>query len=631
MRTLHAACIGLLCSTLACALSASVAEDAGRAAPEPDAFETWSTLASAESVSPARAAEGDFVRQWRGPDGREIRLVVKRPRPAADAPVVRLPPVPDGEDAQPYFQRALAEVRERKAGRLLIPRGTYVFKSLAEKNAPGHLLLRDLSDLSIEGDGATLVFTRDLHGLFLQRARRVRLSGVTLDYALRTVSVARAERRDGENVLVIDPRYLVTGADAVRYVSEYDAAAQRWVPGGKRVLLPPGHADSARYLGEQAWASPAFKTLQPGQRYTVFHHWYGGQAIRIEDVPGPQQSEDIVIEGVTIHSAPGMGILAYGLRRGLAIVDSRIEPRADGSSPVSTSYDAIHVQLGGGDVLIAGNRIRRQGDDGINLNNPVSPVVRSEDGGRALVLGAYSRFIRQGDMLAFFDGQGQLSEQVRVGEAPKPLGGLDHRVVLERPVDVASGSTVRDLALLSARFDVSGNTIEDCHCHGLLAQWPNGRIEGNTFRHLRANAIRLLTDVGQWKEGIGAFNVSVRGNEFTDIGLDTAPLLPWGAITVYGGARGGRLATEPVNRHIEIVDNRIRGAEQGCVTVASARDVRVEGNRCEATNRQSPGKPSLQVLQAGEVVLRGNRREGKSSGGLRVESTAAGVSAQVDY
>jgi hypothetical protein len=617
---------------LAPALAACQSDEARRQPPpRATGFEAWSTLAAAATVSPAQANEGDFVRAWRGPDGREIRLVVKRPRPRADAPVVKLAPVPEGEDAQPYFQRALAQVRERKAATLLIPRGAYVFKSLPEKNAPGQLLLRDLSDVSIVGDGATLVFTRDMHGMFLQRARRVRIAGVTLDYDLRIASMARVERRDGDNVLVVDPRFPVSEADAVRYVSEYDPAARRWVPGGRRVLLPPGHADTARYLGEQAYASPAFRALTPGQHYTVFHQWYGGQAIRIEDVPGPAQSEDIVIEGVTVRTAPGMGILAYGLKRGLAVVDSRIEPDPAGAAPVSTAYDAIHVQLGGGDVLIAGNRIRRQGDDGINLNNPVIPVVSNEDDGRTLVLGAYSRFIRPGDMLAFFDEQGQLTDQARVVAPPSPLKGLDHRVRLERPVLAAPGSTVRDLSLISSRFDVSGNLIEDCHCHALLAQWPNGRIEGNTFRHLRANAVRLLTDVGQWKEGTGAFNVSVRGNELSDIGLDTAPLLPWAAITVYGGARHARLATAPVNRYIDIADNAIRDARQGCVTVASARDVRIERNTCDATNRDKPGQPSLQVLQASGVVLRANQRAGTSSGGLRVDPSAAGVITQGDY
>jgi hypothetical protein len=100
---------------------------------------------------------------------------------------------------------------------------------------------------------------------------------------------------------------------------------------------------------------------------------------------------------------------------------------------------------------------------------------------------------------------------------------------------------------------------------------------------------------------------------------------------VYGGARHARLATAPVNRYIDIADNAIRDARQGCVTVASARDVRIERNTCDATNRDKPGQPSLQVLQASGVVLRANQRAGTSSGGLRVDPSAAGVITQGDY
>src|SRR5205807_1104866 len=94
-------------------------------------------------------------------------------------------------------------------------------------------------------------------------------------------------------------------------------------------------------------------------------------------------------------------------------------------------------------------------------------------------------------------------------------------------------TVVRDLALIGSRFYVADNTIEECHCHAMLVQLPNGLIERNVMRNLTANALRLLTDVGSWNEGVGAINVIVRQNTIINSGIDGARMVPWAAISVY--------------------------------------------------------------------------------------------------
>lgn len=597
-----------------------------------DAFSRWAAIASAAVTSPAMAELGDFRKAWTAPDGRSIQLVVKRPHPRANAPAVRLPSVPEGEDARPYFEAALTQVRRQGAGRLLVPKGTYLFKTAA-RGGLAHLMLDDLTDVSIEGDGARLVFTQNLPGLYVTHARRLRIAGFTLDYSLHTASLGTVERRDDQNVLVIDPKYAVTAADAVYFVAEYDGTKRLWVPAGVRSIMPPGSATPAVYAGNQTYTSASFKGLKPGRTYMVYHYWYGGQAIRIDDTRGAQQSEDIVIDTITIRSAPGMGIVAYGLKRGLAVVNTTIAPRPDGSSPISTVFDGIHVLLGGGDVLLSGNHISGQGDDGINLNNPVHPIVSIADEGKTLVLSTYSRFIAADDMLAFFSEDGGYLGQARVQGKPKALGGLNNQFTLDRAVPgVQASSVVRDLSLISARFEVSDNTIEACNCHGLLVQWPNGRVQGNTFRDLRANAIRLLTDVGSWKEGVGAFNVVVHGNTISNTGIDNSLPLPWAAISAYGGARGNKVAIVPVNSDLDITDNIITDALQACVTIASTRNAKVTGNVCKSSNLQAPGKESVNVLGSSRVLLSGNKRSGASTGGIKSDVPAYGEAAtQTDY
>jgi len=595
-------------------------------------FLEWAALATSVTVSPAKAEPGDITKRWKAPDGREIRLVVKRPHPRPDAPVVTMATVPENEDARPAFDAAMAQVRARSAGRLVIPKGIYHFRSIARLGT-GHALIEDVSDLTIDGQGATFVFSMNQPGIFVTRSRRVAVTGLTLDSALHITSSATVVERDGQNVLVVDPEFPVTERDPVHYISEYDVAGGKWLQGGQTLILDPGSTKvPAVFLGAQTYTSAAFKSLRPGTRALVYHYWYGSATFRINDVPGPNQTEDIVIDGVTFRTSPGFGVFAYGMRRGLAIVNSTIAAKPGSRLPISTTYDAIHVIGGSGDIQIAGNRIANHGDDSINLDSAVHPVVSLSEDGRTLRLSKHSRLIAQGDELAFFDRSARYLGKARVVAKPKPLGGPDTEVVIDRKVPgVEPLSVARDLAIVSSRFDVSNNIIEDCGCHALVAQLPNGIAENNVMRNLAGNAIRLLADVGYWAEGVGAFNIIVRGNRISNTGIDRARMAPWAAITAYGGAHGGA-AVFPVNKDLEISDNLISDAKQGCITVSSSVKVTVARNVCDSTNTTERGQPSLNVLNSTDVTLIGNRRSGATTGGQRIKATSdSPIAEQADY
>ena len=610
-----------------CLAAGLVLLSAAARADDPDAAEKnfleWATLAASQNNSPATADRGDFEKRWQAPDGRSVRIVVKVPRPRADAPTVTLPAVPPGEDARPYFETALAQARSQRAGKFVIPRGTYTFKTVG-KGGLGHLMLQGLSDIVIEGNDSTLLFTQNQPGIYINTSQRLKLTHLAIDYTLHTSSLGTIESRDGNKVLVIDRRYPVTSADAVYYASEFDPKAMNWVHNGQRAIMPPGSTTPAVFAGDQTYTSAAFKNLGVGKTFAIFHHWYGGAAIRIDDTPGPLQDEDITIDRVSIHSAPGMGILTYGLKRSLAILNSSVDARADGSNPVSTEFDAFHVLYGGGDIVIANNHIANQGDDGINLNNPVHPIVSISEDGKTIVMSTYSRFISAGDSLAFFDSGGKYLGRANVIDKPKALGGLNNQVTIDRPIaGLDVHGVVRDVALITSRFYVANNVIEQCNCHGLLVQLPNGLVEGNTFSRLNYNAIRLLTNVGSWKEGVGAFNVAVVRNRISGTGVDTSLPMPWAAISAYGGARGNKVADEPVNKDIDISDNVVTDAQQGCVTVASSRSVRVANNECNSTNLREPGKPSINVVNGAAASVDKNRRSGTSTGGMDVDRRRA--------
>lgn len=578
----------------------------------------WEALATAHPTSPVSAEPGDRSIEWVAPDRRMVRVVVKVPRPPSDAATVTLAPVPEGADARPFFEEALERVRTQKAGRLLIPKGTYTFKSLA-RGRQGHLVVRGLSDVTIDGSGSSLIFTQNEVGIYLTSNERLRIVRLSIDYALHTASLGRLKASPDGNVLVIDAKFPVTASDAVTYVSEYDVGAQRWVPGGLRFLFPTGNPVQAKFVGNQTYTAPQFKQGHAEQSFMIFHHWYGGNAIRISDDPDQPASQDLTLDAVTIHSAPGMGIFVYGMKRGLAIVNSSILKAPGESRLISTEYDGIHLLIAGGDVILANNRISRQGDDAINFNNPVQPIVAVNEGGTNLTLGVYSRFIRVGDRLAFFDVDGNLlgtSQAVSV----RGLGGLNNEVIVDAPVaGVTTAAVVRDVQLVNSRYAIQNNTISDCQCHGMLLQVPFGLVEHNSIADTKANAVRLLSNIGFFKEGAGAFEVTVRNNLISGTGTDNAPKMPWAAISVYTAVRDNGLSAYALNGDLEISGNRIENVRQGCISVLNASRVTVSGNTCRA-GAATQGVAAISVRNSSSVWVTKNSTSGGFARSLDVDS-----------
>jgi hypothetical protein len=185
-----------------------------------------------------------------------------------------------------------------------------------------------------------------------------------------------------------------------------------------------------------------------------------------------------------------------------------------------------------------------------------------------------------------------------------------------------SATAVRDLQLMNSRYVIQGNTITNCHCHALLLQAPYGLVTRNTMAGTAYNAVRLLTSVGPFKMGAGAFDVIVRQNDISGTGGDNSMKMPWAAISAYGVTRGNTVALSPVNSDLQILDNRISNVEQGCITVMSSRRVTVSGNSCDA-NASVAGdgdSPAITVRNASAVAVRENRLSGRFAGKVDVDA-----------
>lgn len=538
-------------------------------APSQSATADWVSLATAPRTSPV---DGDGLhREWTGADGQPVSLTVLAPR-VAGRPTITLRPA-DGDNA-PAITAALAKLRASGGGTLRLAPGSYPIAG-----GPPALPLDRLTDVLVDGTGAQLVFANWGDGILISNAARLAIRGLSVGYA--RPPVVAAQVRGGALAFAGPtpppgaPVFQVTGTG----------------PGGARMLL--GRQGRALQAGG-ALGGNALGGFAPGAPVRVKLSYYKGGAIRIFDPDDKPVSHDITLDGVTVRDSAGAGVVVDLMGRGLAVIGSQFG--TDGGAGIA--YDALHVTAATGDILVEHNQFAGSGDDAINLASPIFDAQMGP-GGRTALIGGNTAHIYPGARLALFDAGLQLVGTAQIaGRSPRDGQG---RMPTEFTAPVSTSGVVRyarNMDLLGQRYAIVDNQVADCVCHGVLAQNPDGLIRDNSFSGLRYNAIRLLTSA-MWKEGAGALNVVVADNRVQGTGADERGGMVWAAITVFGelagNGAGGQapIAPTPLNARLLIRDNQIAEVGQGCISVSSATDVTLDGNRCTGFDRRAARTPML--------------------------------------
>jgi len=582
---LFALAVGVLMPGLMAALAALTPGKACAAT-----YDDWYRLAAGQATSPVTAVAGDLSQSWTAPDGRTIKAVVRQPVGAG--PTVTLAPVPAGADARPYFDALVAKAIAAKASKLVIPPGTYRFRTLGNH---AHWFIRRLNDATIVGTGATLLFDADEAGVTVSESQRLKIVGLTLDYNFRTTSWGHMlPAPDGiHGIVQIDDPASVTAADGLGHIAQYDKATGKPDSADLRV-----YTTGAKWMGNGQYASLGFGKNTIGKQFVVFHHYYGGTALKLlgDPMSGTKQTEDITIDRVRIVRSPGMGIVVSGVKRGVAITNSQITPAA--GEPISTEYDAIHVLPFGGDLIVQGNTLVGAGDDNINLNSPVMTVAAVS--GASVTLGHWSYFIRPGHVLMALDGDYRIIGSATVTGVPPQMDPTGSNVMmLDAPIPgLSTAHFVWDAGLSMSRVAILGNSFTTGG--KVLVQVANVLIQGNSFD---GSGVRLTSNLGTFVEGEGALNVAVQANRFTGGKITNRYGFPFAAISAYAVTAADQLAAAPVHRWIAINKNTIDGVPQAAISIGSAAQATIARNSLSNTNQATPGNAinvvgSAQVRQA---------------------------------
>lgn len=489
-----------------------------------------------------------------------------------------------GETPDAYFPAAVAAATAAGAHKLVIPQGTYHFQGATVDpdssngstcneahyyNCAPHWTIGSypnspmtaataVTDLEIDLSGSQLNFSTPTTGIWILNAARVRLENFTIDWPqLRIASLGTIvpdPQHPGHQALVLDDAYsaadpLTGGTVQIQAVDVWDDSTDpAEAPGRFDLSATNAHETyfifggtqptyvGATGAGNQTFSCESckftngandancsmfqgcanFDLFATGTRVIVRHYTYNGFAVLMN------WSNDIDIENAHILTGPGMGIGVNnaGGFRGFRVADSSIS--RGGGRLISTASDAINITQLGGDVIIDGNEVAYQGDDGINVS-PSAQAVSSASAGMISVSGACTPNPRDGavggDTLAFFDSSSNFLGTATVDAVTGSTCGTPAMlsIVLDCAGSTACAGVLDGLSSSDgfvdvteqpvARYAIRNNYFHENRGHGTLAGAPLGELTGNTYFRNSMGPIEFGS-LGNF----GGSNVLVSGN-----------------------------------------------------------------------------------------------------------------------
>lgn len=517
--------------------------------------------------------------------------------PADNGVAVTVDDFARGDDALAITE-AVAEAKRKRAGRLVFAKRVYRIAGPKAAEAGGHVVLDGLADLTIEGNGCTLVFEEIKTGVFIKDCNRLLVRNLNFDWSRLLSSAGVVEEKDGKKFVRIDPAYDVAGLP-LKDLFEFDVEGRRWLGDFSMQSIPAAiQVEKGLYLLPNPY-------MAAGTRVAVRHAIYGDYGFFATG-----DTNDLAFENIEIRQTPGMGFMVAMAGRGFRFSDVRLA-RTRRHQLLTTMADVIHLNSTKGDILIERCDFSFNGDDSVAISTLVTRVKKIE-GDRVWLkyplaeeYGVVPPLYAKGDTLGFLDegtrrplGRGVVEDVVQDGMA------LVVRLRKEEAFELPLESLCGNFARRAERVAIRDNRFHDHRARGVYLSAKDVCIENNVMENLQNAAVIITAESYEFFMGFMTENVVIRGNQFRDVARDrrnpriraTDPAML--NITVLAGKgisddhwkakREKGVYPEPTGfaetcevRNILVEDNLFSTSPSMAILVTAAADVAIRNNRFE--------------------------------------------------
>lgn len=550
----------------------------------------------------------------------------------------------DGEDMT-YALRCAAEQASRyESVKITLKEGTYhLSPDLAyERYLPitNHgngskriaLLFEGHKSVEIEGEGAKLLFSGQVFPFLFENCERVRVSGVTIDWAipytfLGVVSgvdpkgewrdITPRRREDGfswslKRGKILFPDINGFSYDCLGSTLAFDAESKRPIVGALDLHSEPTRVEELENgdlrIYERLPQMPPVGSL------------LSSKGDRENDRYAPafdfKECSDILLEGITIHHALGMGFL-FERSEGITIRDSKICLSEGSNRVISSTADATHFANCRGEILIEGCRFENMLDDGTNVHGTY--VVVSEVINPRRIRVELQHFEQMGFKFADIGDQMWFINKPSPSRSAQVATVSDVRVLNEKVFEMEFEEEIADMVNVgdlvenktwNPSFTMRNCTIQNHRARSIVLKTPlKTVIEGNYFSSMMSGVL-FRGESHFWFESGAVEDVLISGNTFynaADCGSKHAALY----VTPLLGKEFDN--QEIFDRNIRFVDNKIEGANPRVVIADRVEGLLIEGNHViRRVDKMTPfaKAPIFELINCKDAVIENNSFEG---------------------
>lgn len=470
------------------------------------------------------------------------------------------------------------------------------------------MLMENISDITIEGNGAVFVIHGDICSLGVLNCKNIRLKNFTIKYASPNNPELKVKENRGTSVLYEIPEstlWYTKGKNVYFFEQspftkknywEFKNDSNSWnsvCHDGNdvfRTMHPVAPFSGVRSVSRISQTELEIKyffkrKFKEGSVYTFSQN-------KNRNTCGVfvSESENVFAENITVNYLAGFGWLTQ-MCNNVGFDHVIFEPCEN--HHVSAFADLIHVCGCKGDVRINGCSFCHPHDDAINIHGAFLRFYKKIDANTAVFQfvhnqqGGYRAF-NEGDRVAFYY-RSSLDKLEGEYTVKKAVDDIDNKLVTVRfdsplPKDIASKFCAQNNIVAENISYCPNVEISDCDffaipTRGILCTTSGKvRIHNNRFTNISMAHIFISNDAADWYESGPVRDVEIYSNRFKlqktkQYEASDCPAILIKPITL------GRKITTPIHKNISIYDNDFEIGRDKPIVANGVEHIKIYGNR----------------------------------------------------
>ena len=297
-----------------------------------------------------------------------------------------------------------------------------------------------------------------------------------------------------------------------------------------------------------------------------------------------EDSSDITLENITIHSCFGMGILAQTCHN---IHLNSFNTLRHGDQFYTANADSTHFVNCTGLVLVENSTFEGQLDDALNIHGMYTRI-ESKEANELIVREVHGqargiRMLRDGDRIQIVNKESLIPYSEKTIVKAEYINQDVIRLVLnENTDDVIIGDDVESLDR-SADLIFRNNTVRNNRARGMLIATRGKTLIENCYFHSSGAAILFESNGDYWFESGGVQDVTIQNNFF-----DGCKYALWGSAVISCVPRKAVEEGKYFNREIKVVDNKFHMTMDYAVEFDNVERVTFKGNTVTSAEGIAP-------------------------------------------